>query len=83
MPEKPPDPFDNTQSEAKTACDLGSLIKPLEFLEDGFALCCWNTDARIPYFDPDRFPRSPAPDQNAALGRIFDRVREQVLDETA
>ena len=82
MPEKPPDPLDNTQSEAKTACDLGPLIKPLEFLEDGFALCRRNTDARIPYFDPDRFPRSPAPHQNATLGGVFDCVRDEVLDET-
>ena len=75
------DTFDDRQSEADAARDAGALVEPMEFLEHGAPLRLRDTDAGVADIDAQTRAAAPATDQHAARRRIFDRVRNQILQQ--
>ncbi len=53
----------------------------MEFLEDGAALGLRNADAGVVHLDAQLVAAAAAADQHVTLGRVFDRVRDQVLQQ--
>ena len=75
------DALDDRQSEAEAARDAGALVEAVELLEHGAPLRLRDADAGVADIDAQARAAAPAADQHAARWRIFDRVRNQVLQQ--
>ena len=84
MAEHAPEPLDDRQAEAEAARRPRALLEPLELLEHQPLLVGGNAEAGVPHFDPHLAADAPpAADQDAALGRVFERVGDEVLQQAA
>ena len=83
MVEHARDALHDRQAEAQAARDLGALVEPVEFAEDGALLRLRDAEAGIVDVDAQASAPPAAADQHAALGRVFDGVGDQVLQQPA
>ena len=75
------DAFDDRKAKADAARDARALVEAVELLEYGAPLCLRDADAGIADIDAQPRAAAPATDQHAARWRIFDRVRNEVLQQ--
>ena len=76
-------PLHDRQPEPEPARHLGALIEPVKFLEDRLPLGDGNAEPGVVDVDAQMAVVPAAADQHAALRRVLDRVRHQVLQEPA
>ena len=75
------DTLDDRQAKADTARDPCALVEPVEFLKHRAALGVGNADAGVIDFDAKLAAAAPASDQYGTLGRVFDRIGHEVLQQ--
>ena len=81
MVEHAPDALHDREPEAKSARHSGPLVETVELLEDRLLLGARDAEAGVVDVDAQPVAMATAADQHAALGRILDRVRDQVLQQ--
>src|SRR3984957_8375903 len=81
MLKHPSQTLDDRQAKPKAARHACALVEPLELSEDRALMLGRNAEAGIPDLDADRAGNSAATDQHPAAQRIFERVRNQVLQQ--
>ena len=74
--------LDDREAKTETARHLGSLVEPVEFFEYDAFFRVRNANARVEYGDARAPGTVSATDQHTALRRVFDGVRDQVLQES-
>ncbi len=77
------DALHDREAEPEAARDLRALIEPVEFAENLPLLRLRNAEAGIVDVDAQPAVCRPAADQHAALRRVLDRVRDEVLQQPA
>ncbi len=75
------DALHDREAEPEPARHLGALVEAMEFLEDRLLLGARDAEPGVVDVDAQPPPPAPAADQHAALGRVLDRVRDQVLQQ--
>src|SRR6185437_8689799 len=75
------DALDDRQAEPNAARHAGALVEPVKLLEHRAPPRLRNTDAGVADVDAQPRTAAPAADQHAAGRRVFDGVRDEVLEE--
>ena len=83
MIENARDTLDDGKPEPEPERRARALIETLKFLEDDFLLSSGNAEARVDDVDAQFSAPAPAADQHLPARRIFDRVRNQILQQPA
>ena len=83
MVQHPRHALDDRQPEAEPARHLGGLVEALELLEDELLLRGRNAEAGVPDLQRDAGAAPPRAHQHAPARRVFDRIRDQVLQDAA
>src|SRR4051812_11738225 len=77
-------PFDDAEAEAQTlAAVRRGAVQLAEFHEDVLELVFRDAGPCIPYLDTQPGCRAAAAEQDAPLGGVADRIREEVLEDAA
>src|SRR5579884_3096079 len=83
MVQNPAHALDDGQSKAKARNGLTLVLKPLEFLEDGFAQMLGYSGAGVADLNEKGSLALPAPQHDAAFLGIFQGVRNEILQDAA
>src|SRR4029453_11949933 len=75
------DALDDRKPEPQAAGDLGALLEAMKFLEDRALLRVGNAKPGIAHVDAQPSTVAPATDQHAALRRVLDGVRDEILQQ--
>ena len=81
MLEHPPEALDDRQAEAEARRHPRALIEPLELGEHGALMLGRDTEAGVPDLDARGAGHAAATDQHPAARCVFERVRNQVLQQ--
>ena len=74
-------PGHHRQADAEAAAGIGGRVAAIELVEDAAQLVVGDAGAGVPDSDPQRLTPSQAPDQDAAVFGLLDRVEGQVAHD--